>query len=482
MMQNVDNQQLPELINFRIIKKDVIGKHPNHILEYEFVRRITMISKCLQREEARTFFRGKYSSPILGYVARYIYNNTLYQELLGEYYVFISKENKLTPYYKLTLYRNFNNSTLRNYITAITVRYFVSIKKKEDCISKKTGIPTRELFDSEIMANSFFQNILSSQYVLKSRMEVNDYKISKDNKFMTVSDTEAIIQRAKLIIYNEGKIPQNEYNAKAFHEAIYKAITETRTYTQTNTRQIVECFTQLSEYNFISVSGNEIVPFRFINMYAEKDQFIFDLKSSEVTEHINNMSQEYDKQMFLHIGIAINQYLKKDIHNTTSIMKLNNVIILNRKHMKEFFSFSDFWPQRKEFQYVANNDMFLKHKDQENHKNQLKAQVINWIENRNLTTHMQLGQTYISLPNGNMSRAYSTECDSELSLLKPKEAYGIVCLYELMERKLKLDIYEILACLGYETFNPKSGIMLVSNCTVKEFNQNATIGNDDTDE
>ena len=33
MMQNVDNQQLPELINFRIIKKDVIGKHPNHILE-----------------------------------------------------------------------------------------------------------------------------------------------------------------------------------------------------------------------------------------------------------------------------------------------------------------------------------------------------------------------------------------------------------------------------------------------------------------
>ena len=163
-------------------------------------------------------------------------------------------------------------------------------------------------------------------------------------------------------------------------------------------------------------------------------------------------------------------------------MKLNNVIILNRKHMKEFFSFSDFWSQRKEFQYVANNDMFLKHKDKENHKNQLKAQVINWIENRSLTTQMQLGQTYISLPNGNVSRVYSTECDSELSLLNPEEAYGIVCLYELMERKLKLDIYEILACLGYETFNPKSGIMLVSNSTVKEFDQNATIDNDYTDE
>ena len=186
---------------------------------------------------------------------------------------------------------------------------------------EKSGIPTRELFDSEIMTDSFFQGILNSPYVLKSRMGVNNNKISKDNKFMTGSDIEAIIQRAKLIVYNEGKIPKNDmpiYNAKVFHEAICKAITETRTYAQTNTRQIVECFTQLSEYNFISVSGNEIVPFRFIDTYAEKDQCIFDLKSSEVTEHINKMSQEYDKQMFLHIGIAINQYLKKDIHNTTA--------------------------------------------------------------------------------------------------------------------------------------------------------------------
>lgn len=147
-------------------------------------------------------------------------------------------------------------------------------------------------------------------------------------------------------------------------------------------------------------------------------------------------------------------------------MKLNNVIILNRKHMKEFFSFSDFWSQRKEFQDVANNGMFFKHKD--NNKNQLKAQVINWINNRSLTAQMKLSQTYITLPSGDISRVYSTECESELSLLKREEAYGVVCLYEMMERQLKQDIYEILACLDYEIFNPISGVILVSNGTIKE--------------
>ena len=51
---------------------------------------------------------------------------------MGEYYEFISKENKQIPYYKLTLYGHINNSTLRNYVTSITVRYFISKKKKEE--------------------------------------------------------------------------------------------------------------------------------------------------------------------------------------------------------------------------------------------------------------------------------------------------------------------------------------------------------------
>lgn len=55
MIKSVDNQQQPELINFRVIKKDVIDKHPNHLLEHEIVSRITMINRCLQRGEASFF-------------------------------------------------------------------------------------------------------------------------------------------------------------------------------------------------------------------------------------------------------------------------------------------------------------------------------------------------------------------------------------------------------------------------------------------
>lgn len=180
---------------------------------------------------------------------------------------------------------------------------------KEHC--KNSGIAIHELFDPEVLSDSFFLDIINSSYVLKSKLRIDEKKVSKENKFMTGSDIEAIIQRAKLIIYNKGLVSKNDmpvYNAKIFKEAIIEAISETRTYAQTNTKQIVECFAQLSEYNFVSVSQNEIVPFRFFDVSAEKDQPKFNLSSSDATEHINGMKQEYDKQLFIYIGIAVNQY------------------------------------------------------------------------------------------------------------------------------------------------------------------------------
>lgn len=126
-----------EFLDFEVIKKYLKNNRPQLIVEKEFVRRITLLEDCLQRKQAQCYFNTDFSSPILSYVARYVYNNTYYQEILGEYYEFISKENKNIPYYKLTLYKNVNNSTLRHYVTAITVRYFVDKKKKEDKISRQ---------------------------------------------------------------------------------------------------------------------------------------------------------------------------------------------------------------------------------------------------------------------------------------------------------------------------------------------------------
>ena len=126
-----------DYLDFEVIKKYLKNNRPQLIIEKEFVRRITLLEDSLQRKQAQGYFNTEFSSPILSYVARYVHNNAYYQEILGEYYEFISKEKKNIPYYKLTLYKNINNSTLRHYVTAITVRYFIDKKKKEDKISRK---------------------------------------------------------------------------------------------------------------------------------------------------------------------------------------------------------------------------------------------------------------------------------------------------------------------------------------------------------
>jgi SpoVK/Ycf46/Vps4 family AAA+-type ATPase len=185
---------------------------------------------------------------------------------------------------------------------------------KKYCESSKQAI--RELFDPEIISESYIFDILESQYVLKEKMDKESTRVSKENKFMTGSDIEAVIQRAKLIIYNNGQFSKKEspvFTASNFRRALHQALTETRTYSQTNAKQIAECFTKLSEYNFQPVSKNEIVPFYFYNSSVEPSQDPFELKSEKVAKHLCTLLTEYDRQLFLYIGISVNQYFKKHI-------------------------------------------------------------------------------------------------------------------------------------------------------------------------
>ena len=142
-------------------------------------------------------------------------------------------------------------------------------------------------------------------------------------------------------------------------------------------------------------------------------------------------------------------------------MKLNGVIIINRRHMKDFFSFSEFWRKRKEFRETVNRDVFFKSAD----KNQkdLKVQVTNWISGIPLSADKQLNSTSIILPNRRITRLFTTQCEDELARLPKEDAFGIVALYEMMGRNLRQDIFEILFCLGYETLDPTSGIIVIQN-------------------
>lgn len=158
-------------------------------------------------------------------------------------------------------------------------------------------------------------------------------------------------------------------------------------------------------------------------------------------------------------------------------MKLNNVIILNRKHLRDFFSFSEFWKKKNEFLELVNSDLFYQSEKEKAQKLPLKEQVVSWIKEFSLTTGMELESGNIVLLSAKVFRTCTTQCEKELRQLSPEEAFGVVCLYELMGRKLKQDIYEVLSCLGHEMFNPDQGIIIVQNHTEKVFEQ--YVGNED---
>lgn len=152
-------------------------------------------------------------------------------------------------------------------------------------------------------------------------------------------------------------------------------------------------------------------------------------------------------------------------------MKLNNVIILNRKHLRDFFSFSEFWKKKNEFLDLVNSDLFYQSEKEKAQKLPLKEQVVSWIKGFRLTTGMKLEPGNIVLPSTKVFRTCTMQCEKELRQLSPEEAFGVVCLYELMGRKLKQDIYEVLSCLGHEMFNPDQGIIIVQNYKKKVFEQ-----------
>ena len=158
-------------------------------------------------------------------------------------------------------------------------------------------------------------------------------------------------------------------------------------------------------------------------------------------------------------------------------MKLNNVIILNRKHLRDFFSFSEFWKKKNEFLDLVNSDLFYQSEKEKAQKLPLKEQVVSWIKEFTPTTGMKLEPGNIVLPSTKVFRTCTMQCEKELGQLSPEEAFGVVCLYELMGRKLKQDIYEVLSCLGHEMFNPDQGIIIVQNHTEKVFEQ--YVGNED---
>lgn len=149
-------------------------------------------------------------------------------------------------------------------------------------------------------------------------------------------------------------------------------------------------------------------------------------------------------------------------------MKLNNIIILNRQHMRDFFSFAEFWAKKKEFLEVVSSGLFYRPKDKLNNKVQLNNQIFDWINHKPLIHNMQLERGKILLPCGSILRVHTMNCDAELEKMSQEDAFGVVCLYEYLERNLRQDIFEVLSTLGYESLNIESGVIIINSSGEKE--------------
>lgn len=155
-------------IDIELIKRKVGGKKPEIAYEFEFVRRITLKEFSQVVEKARSYFLTDYSKDMLTYIASSICRCTR-EEIWGEYFEFISKENTdtKTPYYKLTLFNGEFGASLMSYVSVITTRYFVKGEEKRVRDEERyTSIDAeeslgRKISNEGVIENPWFELLLS---------------------------------------------------------------------------------------------------------------------------------------------------------------------------------------------------------------------------------------------------------------------------------------------------------------------------------
>lgn len=148
-------------------------------------------------------------------------------------------------------------------------------------------------------------------------------------------------------------------------------------------------------------------------------------------------------------------------------MKLQGVIITNRKNLCDNFDFGEFWNKRREFVNSVQKDIFFSPYD--NSQKWLYSIVSNWINNL-LNTEIKSGglkvtQTEITRNSSLYKRKYTLFCTDELKAISESDIsnyIGIVALYEMMGRELKFDIENVLSTLCVECLNLKKDFICVN--------------------
>lgn len=223
---------------FGSIKKNVSAKNPTYEYELEFVRRISLKEKCPTSTEAQGYFLGDYSIPFLTVIAADLFHCG-WEDIYGEYYEFISKENHETkiPFYKLTLFKGKNDSNLKSYTSTITSRYFSSQKKEEERRSKKNKIVSidegqtikQDNYGGEVIDNPWFALLIDKSTSKDATMEISINnalnKLPEREqliiKLMVMDDASGLEAFEDLAPYlNPSKLPLSEWSDKQKQDAM----------------------------------------------------------------------------------------------------------------------------------------------------------------------------------------------------------------------------------------------------------------------
>lgn len=150
--------------------------------------------------------------------------------------------------------------------------------------------------------------IMESKLCISDELSEKDERVSRKNKFFTGADIEQLIVKAKTKYLNKYGMVAS-FESDKFEECLMEALTELRTYGETNLEDVAFCYSLLATNNFTAVSDSVIVPFDGYNelaMYVkggEKKPKLYVLDDED--KHIENLNQ-YDKQLYLTVRNTLN--------------------------------------------------------------------------------------------------------------------------------------------------------------------------------
>lgn len=176
------------------------------------------------------------------------------------------------------------------------------------------------LFDEGSVNSQLFEKLINSPDCQRDEVSDNaDTPLSRNNKFFIGSDIAQLINSAKCIYFNH---QQNKANGKVviqttyFVECLKEAMTQMRSYGETNLEQIALCYAQLATNNFVPASAHELIPFKGYDEW----QFKRSLKSNKKNAVLYDGSKvghqflsKYDLHLYLTVKRALNDMAEEII-------------------------------------------------------------------------------------------------------------------------------------------------------------------------